>query len=576
VEYVKSSPADILELTGEIPKTPSPEEIEAAAIQIEKNAEEADLTKASLTELLKDVRLKPPSDYVPSEFALTFVNFIKLVNGAEGEENKTPEIHYYILDGFAGSSDRIAIMVFRGAAKTTLFEYLILFLACGFDLPGIGKINSAIYMSDTIDNGVVNMQKNLEHRHEHSDFLQSQIPKFQAYKVSWEFQNIDGDKFIVKGFGAASGFRGFKVLGKRPKLAMLDDLISDAMAESDVEMAKVEKVIKRGVQPALNPLNQKIIWAGTPFNERDPLCKAVVSGAWEVFMFPVCEQFPCREDQFIGAWDDRFTYSYIKRQYEIAVAGGDTTEFYRELMLQTVSDEEKLIDVETDIQWYDPVILEAYQGNKEVIITTDLSFSGTNTADDAIIDVWEIHPNENVYWVGGMCERPEITDTIDYLFHFVDSFNVQSVGIEISGQQVAMIRLLEKEMMDRNIFFHLAGEKGKSSNQKGIRPVSNKIVRFKSVVPMIKRGKLHFPIHRKNDEIIQDKIHQLDSVTRTGIRSRKDDSADSISMLGLMEINYPSELEENKEDQRNMNLDPRVWGVDPVEETKSYIDNYMV
>ena len=32
--------------------------------------------------------------YVPSDFALGFVTFIKLVNGSAGEENLTPLIHY--------------------------------------------------------------------------------------------------------------------------------------------------------------------------------------------------------------------------------------------------------------------------------------------------------------------------------------------------------------------------------------------------------------------------------------------------------------------------------------------------
>lgn len=539
--------------------------------------DEAEETRATLAELLKQIDLKVPKDYIPSEFALTFVNIIKLINGSQGEENKTPIVHYYVLDGIASNSDRIAEMIFRGAAKTTLFEYLIFYLAIFQELPGIGKLNSAIYMSDTIDNGVVNMQKNLEYRWENSDFLKDQLPKAKFFKVSWEFENKEGNKFIVKGFGAASGFRGFKVLGKRPKLALLDDLISDAMSESETEMQRVENVIKRGVQPALNPLNQKIIWAGTPFNERDPLCKAVASGAWKTYVFPVCERFPVSKQEFVGAWEDRFTYEYIKRQYDIAVKGGDTTEFYRELMLQTVSAEDKLINIEQDIQWYDPKIIEYYDGAKEVIITTDLSFSGTSTADDAIIDVWEVHPNENIYWVGGMSEKPEITDTINYLFKFIETYNVQVVGIEISGQQVALIRLLEKEMLDRDIYFELAREKGKSRLEKGIRPVSNKLVRFKSVVPLIKRKKLFFPKHRQNDQIIQEKLHQLDSVTRIGIRSRKDDALDSISMLGLIDIIYPTNGEVDRSEERNYNLDPRIWGRDILEdEAPSYIDNYLV
>jgi len=553
-------------------------EPEIVVTPTEQQKEELEKTKATLNDLLKKVNLKPPKDYIPSDFALTFVNFIKLVNGAEGEESKTPIVHYYVLDGIASDSDRIAEMIFRGAAKTTLFEYLIFYLAIFNELPGIGELSSAIYMSDTIDNGVVNMQKNLEYRWENSDFLKAQIPKTKFFKTTWEFQNISGKRFIVKGFGAASGFRGFKVMGKRPKLALLDDLISDAMSESETEMQRVENVIKRGVQPALNPLKQKIIWAGTPFNERDPLCKAVASGAWTTFVFPVCERFPCTKEEFVGAWEDRFSYEYIKRQYDIAVAGGDTTEFFRELMLRTVSAEDKLVNIEEDIQYYPMQMIDAYTGAKEIVITTDLSFSGTKTADYVIIDVWMILPNENVYWIGGMSEKTGITDTIDYLFRFVKHHGVQSVGIEISGQQVAMIKWLESEMLRRDIWFTLANEKGKPVSQKGIRPVSNKIVRFKAVLPMIQRKKLHFPLERKNDAIIQEKLHQLDSITRTAITSMNDDALDSISMLGLMEINYPSkEVVVETDAEKMQNLDPRIWGkaIDE-EDAPSYIDNYLV
>lgn len=555
---------------------------EAAAI-IESNAEAmlADeevnaKTIDTLEALLKDVTIEPPPGYIPSNFALNFVNFLKLVNGAEGEENKTPPIHYYMLDGFAGTHDRIAVMVFRGAAKTTLFEYLILYLAVFGKMPGIGKLNSAVYMSDTIDNGVVNMQKNLQHRWDSSDFLREQLPVAKLLKVSWEFTNKAGHQFIVKGFGAASGFRGFKVLGRRPKLALLDDLISDAMSESDTEMRRVENVIKRGVQPALNPMSNKIIWAGTPFNERDPLCKAVVSGAWQVFMFPVCEKFPCTEEEFVGAWDDRFTYKYVKRQHEIASKDGDSTSFFRELMLQTVADEDKLVNVEEDIQWYPMAEQEHYQGEKIIFITTDLSFSGTSTADKAIIDVWEGRPDERLLWIDGMSERPDIATTIDILFRYVKEHKVLNVGIETSGQQIAMIRLLEQEMVRRNIHFVLAGEKGKGGQQKGIRPVTNKLIRFKQVLPMIKRKKLCFPYERRNDPIIQEKIHQLNSVTGRAITSKEDDALDSISMLGLVEITFPNAIPEDTGDDRNYQLDASVWGQEmPDDEDESYYDSYL-
>ena len=44
--------------------------------------------KQTVDEWLNMVDYTEDPSYVPSEFALEFVNFIKLVNGSEGEEHK--------------------------------------------------------------------------------------------------------------------------------------------------------------------------------------------------------------------------------------------------------------------------------------------------------------------------------------------------------------------------------------------------------------------------------------------------------------------------------------------------------
>lgn len=45
-----------------------------------------------------DYRHLNSSDYVPTDFSLNFMNFIKLVNGEEGESNKTPPVHLKMMD----------------------------------------------------------------------------------------------------------------------------------------------------------------------------------------------------------------------------------------------------------------------------------------------------------------------------------------------------------------------------------------------------------------------------------------------------------------------------------------------
>ena len=116
--------------------------------------------------------------YVPSTFALEFVSFIKLVNGAQGEENKTPLVHYRMLDTITEGGKRIINLCHRGIAKTTLMgEYLFLYIAKYNEIPGFGKVDLALYVSDSIENGVKNMRKNLEFRWENSDFLKQYVPE---------------------------------------------------------------------------------------------------------------------------------------------------------------------------------------------------------------------------------------------------------------------------------------------------------------------------------------------------------------------------------------------------------------
>jgi hypothetical protein len=122
-------------------------------------------------------------NYVPSDFALEFVTFIKLVNGAQGEENKTPVVHYRMLDTITDGGRRIINLCHRGIAKTTVMaEYLFLYIAVYGELPGFGKVDLALYVSDSIENGVKNMRKNLEFRYENSDFLRSGCLKAQLHR----------------------------------------------------------------------------------------------------------------------------------------------------------------------------------------------------------------------------------------------------------------------------------------------------------------------------------------------------------------------------------------------------------
>lgn len=477
--------------------------------------------------------------YTPSVFALTFMNFIKLVNGQQGESHKTPPVHLKMLDKVVESnSDYIANLCFRGAAKTTLFmEYFVLFLGVFGYLPEFGKVDGMIYVSDSMDNGVKSARKNIQFRYDSSEWLQEWLP-FASFTDNYlEFQNRDGHRLGCKMFGAKTGLRGTKIFGKRPVVCVLDDLVSDDDSKSPAAMMAIKDTVYKGVNHALDPTRRKVVFNGTPFNKDDILIEAVESGAWDVNVWPVCEKFPVEEKDYVGAWEDRFSYAYVKAQYDMAVKTGKLSAFYQELMLRITSEDERLVQ-DAEIRWYSRAQLLNNKGSFNFYITTDFATSKKQTADFSVISVWAYNSNGDWFWVDGICERQTIDKTWNDLFRLVQQYRPQQVGIEVTGQQQAYIKLLQTEMMNRNIWFNFASSE--KSGEPGIRPVVDKLTRFNLVVPWFKAGKMYFPEEMKLSVIMGMFQGQIKLTTINGIKG-KDDCIDTISMLGYLKPWKPSD-----------------------------------
>lgn len=494
----------------------------------------------TVEEWLNTVSYAPDPNYVPSKFATMFVNFIKLVNGGQGEENVTPTLHLKMLDQIdQPNSRKIANMVHRGAAKTTVLgEYLILYLATFGELPTFGRVDFALYVSDSIDNGVKNMRKNLEYRWENSDFLKKYVPMAKFTDIHWHFKNKAGKEFIVKGYGAKTGVRGTKANGKRPQLAILDDLVSDEDARSKTMIAAIEDTVHKAIDHAMHPTRSKIIWSGTPFNASDPLYKALESGAWAVNCYPVCERFPCTRAEFRGSWEDRFTYDYVKRKYLEAMKSGTIHTFNQELMLRIMSDEDRLVH-DGDINWYrrGDVLKEMHKYN--FYITTDYATTEDQSGDFAFTSVWAVNSSGHKFWVDGVCARQSMDKNVDDLFRFAQRYKPMSVGIEVTGQQEGFISWIRAEMGRRKVYFNLASSG--NSSRAGIRPNTNKLQRFMTVVPWFKLGEMFFPEECRNDPTMIEMMEELKLASANGLKSKHDDAIDTISMLGLMNILLPGE-----------------------------------
>lgn len=507
--------------------------------------------------------------YIPSEFSLKMVNFINLVNFPNEESSKTPILHMKMLDKIPNTRRRIANIIFRGAAKTAVFgEYLSLYLACFGELDGFGKLDSMIYVSDSMDNGVKSYRKNTEFRYNNSDFLKARIPKASFTDNYIEFTNEGGKKFAVKMFGAKTGLRGTKIFGKRPTLAVLDDLVSDDDARSRVAMDSIKDTVYKGINYALDPNKKKIIFNGTPFNKQDVLYEAVESGAWDVNVWPVCEKFPCSKEEFNGAWEDRFTYENLLDDYNAAKLSGKSSAFNQEMMLRISSDEDKLV-ADDDIRWFKKSDLLKQKENFNFYITTDFATTDKETSDYSVISVWAYNYNGDWFLVDGIAARQTMDKSINDLFSFVPEYKPQSVGIETSGQQGAFIKWFQSEMLNRNVWFNFTRQNGKL----GIHPTVNKLSRFNLVVPLFKAGKIYFPEEMKKTSFIQTFLSQISFATINGIKGH-DDCLDTVSMLQYLNAYKPSEPNQlSKNDKTGLYENP--YYIETESET-SYVNNYVV
>ena len=535
--------------------------------------------------------------YVPSKEALMFVNFIQEVNGGS-EENETPLVHLKMMDTVFNRDRKAALMIFRGAGKTSLFaEYLILFIAAFGYLPGFGKVELMIYVSDSVENGVKNLRRNVEFRFENSEFLQKLIPnkkmsvgtngtgfvdldeydtqikagrKFTDVRL--EFTNYRGDSLVVKSYGAATGVRGVKEKGQRPVLAILDDIISDTDATSPTIISTIENTVYKAVSKALHPTRQKMIWLGTPFNENDPLYKAVSSGAWKSSVFPIAERFDSKttKEDFRGAWEDRFPYEYVKQEFDDSIKLGRPQDFYQELMLRINSDEQRLIP-EGNIVWYsiDDVIHNLYDYN--IYITTDAAVSESKRADYSVISVWAVNNNLDILLIDGWHDKVKLSDFINKLFWFVNKYqkyNLMGVGIEISAQQKGFISMIQQQMLRDNVYFTLLS----NSDEPGLKVSgTNKFQRFLQIQPKFALHKIWFPKEMKDDPFMVEMLSEIRGVAKTNPNPRKiggalhDDCLDTISQLGMFDIIAPSVgsiVNENREDEG-------IWYTD----TEEYIED---
>ena len=484
--------------------------------------------------------------YQPSEEALKFIAFIRACNV---EDNANAEIHYRLADKYFGKDKQVLIEAFRGSAKSTLMEWFVIYIAAMGELKNFGKVQFIAFVGDSMENGTKNFFRNVVGKIDRSDLLKQLLTIKRKTDNEMELVNSDGVELNLKGYGASTNIRGVRYKGVRPDVIILDDITTNDAINSETIQNTINDNFYKSVIPALHPTRFKIFFIGTPISERDIIHQLSSNPEWVVHKFPICNKFPCKEDEFEGNWADRFPYEAVKSKYDMYKAAGKAQDFYQEYMLE-ITDLTTLLVDEDDIMWFDPEIVKKNKDAYNVYISTDFATSTKKSADFSTIGVWAINNNGDWMLVDGQCLRQTMQENIDDLFRYVSKWKPMTVGIESSGQQGGFISILQDMMINRNVWFNLAKKPG--SKEVGIRPNKDKVHRFVTgVQPMFKQNKVWFPkpeLLKGFDKarllgLMEEMTNELSKFTMAGgVKSLKhDDAIDLLNQLSEMEVFVPSQ-----------------------------------
>lgn len=518
---------------------------------------------------LSTVSLMKP--YVPSQEALKFIAFIR---AAGIEENNSPEAHYKIADVLFSSdkSDwKTVIECLRGMGKSTLIEYVFIYVsALGF-WPGFGKVPFIVFLGASQEGNVKAFYKNIAGKIFQSDFLMSLFlldsKNYRQTDSEIELVNKDGVMTISQGRGMSVNWRGIRSrTGARPTVLIADDVLSNEVMTSETIRHTVETNWFNSALPAIDSRKSKIIYIGTPLDEEDLMHKLKKSGVYRIIRFPLCSKFPCTEDEYDSVWPARFSYEYATELYGQFKSAGRTQSFYQEYMLE-ITDLTTLLVAEEDIRWYDRDILIKNKHQYNFYISSDLATSTKKVADFTTLGVWAVSSNSDWLLVDGICKRQTVQETLEDLFRLVSKWKPLSVGLETNGQQGGFISIIEDMMLQRNIWFEFASKQG--SREKGIRAARDKVHRFTTgVQPMFKRGKIWLPRVEQIGpqdyaliELVEELCRELSRFTLAGgVKAlSNDDAIDLLNQLSEMDLYTPSSDTVSLE-QKEASPDIDYWG----------------
>lgn len=463
--------------------------------------------------------------YYPKEMSRKFFSWVNL--HINKESHKTPRMHYQMIDELLTEDQNVQAMVHRGGAKSTVMtNYLPIYVAVHGELDNFGKVHNLVIFSATIDQAIEQL-KGIRDIWDNSEVLQESLVlakdrrgKVIADKVDYIcWENQDGHQIHIQAKGAGQSMRGTKKNGKRPQLLIFDDILVDGILDSERERKKLRVWYYSTVANSVDVSHYKKIVVGTPMTDDDLLMQMLRSKSYKSVKFPVADVFPCKEEDIVSSWKDRFTPKNIMQQFNEAKEMGSEADFYREMMLEVVNDDLRLFE-EDYFKYYEYFNKKKDFKNMNFYTSMDLAVSKKKEADFTVVMTIGVDNEGHWFIVKIDVGRIKPTQVIDILFEHVEKFKPLEVRAEKAALQQVLDDFIDTRMNETGIYFNYQGLENNSELSKEYR--------INALQPKMKTGRIHFPTDIDQDAIAE-LLYEMKGYIKTGATTAHDDAVDCLA-----------------------------------------------
>lgn len=238
-------------------------------------------------------------------------------------KDEDPAFHADMMALLYDPHPRVAMMAFRGGAKSTYLEEYVLLRAL-FREDVYTLIVGPRWESACERLAPIRIEL------ETNDNL---IELFGDQKASpWstdELKLANGAK--IQAMGAGQSMRGKKDNSERPDAAAIDDLEDDENINTEEARRKLERWLTGTLLPALHPTKGRVRFIGTAIHPKSLIIKKCNDPEWKAKIFPIVNiDLDTGEEK--SAWPNRFPMEWIKKTRQDYINQGNFIEWEQEYM----------------------------------------------------------------------------------------------------------------------------------------------------------------------------------------------------------------------------------------------------